>query len=101
MNSDKLNARISVANGIYFTIIIADIYIIAAIKFGESDVFVREGQPPRSIAIQRRDVSHPLEIRVYSTTIKEYKQHYGQIGCNLTLDEIGIQETQVDPAEGV
>ena len=72
----------------------------AAIEFGESDVFVREGPVSRSIPIQRRDVSHPLGIKVYSTTFEGYKQRHDQTGCNLTLDEIFIENSQMDPAEG-
>ena len=59
---------------------------------------VQEGQHPRLVPIQRRDVMHPLEIKVYSTTIEEYKL---QMGCNLTLNTIGVQEKQTDPAEGI
>ena len=64
-------------------------------------MFVREGQHPRLVPIQRRDIMHPLEIKVYSTTIEEYKLHHYQMGCNLTLDTIGVQETKADPAEGI
>ena len=64
-------------------------------------MIVREGQHPRLVPIQRRDVMHPLEIEVYSTTIEEYKLHHYQMGCNHTLNTIGVQETQVDPAEGI
>ena len=63
-------------------------------------MFVREGPTTRSIAIQRRDVSSPLGIRVFSSTIDEYKENHVETGCNLTLDDLGIQELQIDPAEG-
>ena len=69
-----------------------------AIKFGEDDVFVREGNSPRSVPIERKDVSYPIGVKVYLTTIEGYKR--GHMGCNLTLDEIGVQEAQIDPAEG-
>ena len=72
---------------------------IAALQFGESDLFIIEGSTPRSIAVERLDVSYPLEVKVYSSTIDEYKQNHIQMGCTLTLDEIGIRESTVDPAE--
>ena len=74
--------------------------ITVGLQFGESDIFVREGPTSRSIAIQRRDVSGPLSIKVLSSTIGEYKENHVQMGCNLTLDDLGIQESVVDPAEG-
>ena len=63
-------------------------------------MFIREGPTSRSIAIQRRDISSPLAIRVFSSTIDEYKENHVEMGCNLTLDDLGIQESQIDPAEG-
>ena len=74
--------------------------VIAGLQFGESDVFVKEGPTSRSIAIRRRDISSPFGIRVFSSTVSQYKQNHVQMGCNLTLDDLGIQESQIDPAEG-
>ena len=65
-------------------------------QFGEDDVFVREGHS-RSVAVDRRDVSHSLAIKIYISTLKGYKN---QIKCSLFLVDIGVNEAQVDPAEG-
>ena len=71
-----------------------------AIRFGEDDVRIKEGISPRAIAVERVDVSEPVWITVNVTTIKEYKQHQlSASGCNLTLDDLGVNETLVDPAE--
>ena len=75
-------------------------FMCTALEFGESDIFIREEQAVRPVAIQRRDTKYPLGLKVYSRTVDEYKQIQEQTGCNLTLEDIGIQESQIDPAEG-
>lgn len=69
------------------------------LQFGESDSFIKEGPTSRSIAVQRHDVSDALNIRVLSSTIGEYKENHVQMGCSLTLDDLDVQESLVDPAE--
>ena len=73
---------------------------MAGLQFGESDLFVREGPTSRSLAIQRRDISGSLEIKVFASTITEYRENHVEMGCNLTLNDLNIQESQLDPAEG-
>ena len=73
---------------------------MAGLQFGESDLFVKEGPTSRSIAVQRRDISGSLEVKVFASTITEYRENYVEMGCNLTLNDLNIQESQLDPAEG-
>ena len=77
--------------------------ICIAVRFGENDVYIREGDPPRSLAFERTetDLTKPAWVEVYVTTIEEYKlREYRTSGCNLSLADLGIDESLDDPAEG-
>ena len=63
-------------------------------------MFVREGMQ-RPIAVERLNLPSSLAIKVYATTIKGYEQRtLAAFGCNLTLHQLGINEAQIDKAEG-
>ena len=73
-----------------------------AIRFGESDIYVKEGGLPRLAAVERTqsDLSKSVSIIVYLTTIEKYElREYGLSGCNLSLADLGIDESRDDPAE--
>ena len=58
---------------------------------------------PRLVAIERMqtDLSKPLWVAVYLSTIERYKlREYGSSECKITLADLGIVENQDDPAEG-
>ena len=71
-----------------------------AIEFGESDVYIREREQ-RPVAVERLNLLSPLAIKIYAITIEGYEQHtLSAFGCNLTLRQLGINEAQIDKAEG-
>ena len=77
-------------------------YYSLAIRFGETDVLLREGGAVRQVGVQRVELSASLGIKVYAATIKRYQQrNWTMHGCNLTLEDLNIDERQVDPAEGL
>ena len=65
-------------------------------------MILREDQA-RVIAVERAAIdSTVLGIKVYVSTIEGYMQRTQTTsGCNLTLADIGVNETLVDPAEGL
>ena len=68
----------------------------------ERDLAITEGAT-RQVFIRRELSSSPLSLTVLVTTIAGYKQHLQTPleGCNNSLSSLGVNESLVDPAEGM
>ena len=68
----------------------------------ESDITITEGSS-RLIFVRRqnRDSSMIMSLTVFITTIEGYKRQQTQ--CNTSLSRLlnGLNESQIDPAEGI
>ena len=65
----------------------------------ESDIIITEGLS-RQIPVRRRNLDSSTVITVFVTTIDGYRQNT-QTNCSIALSMLlGVDESQVDPAEG-
>ena len=68
----------------------------SALQFREDHnaMFIHEGHSP-IITIERSSLHHSVGVKIYVTTLGDYFAD----ACNLTLDDLGINQSQADPAE--
>ena len=73
-------------------------------KFGNVKARVVEGDTgPTQITILRENtsLSTPLSLMLYVETLDGFsRREFVANGCNLTLADLEVDETEVDPAEG-
>ena len=65
----------------------------------ESDITITEGST-RQIQVQRQNLDSPTNLTVFVTTVDGYRQNT-RTNCSTALSVLlGVDESQVDPAEG-